>query len=143
MLDLAQVLTFVPTYTATGVGPGIYYVRVRAFTDRRGIPSNEVIVKVGGPAPCFAAPSSPANFVATVSGSIVSLAWTPASAGPVDSYVVEYGVAVAAWNAFDTVSTATSIQVPGVQAGSYFVRIRAQNLCGYGAPSNEVVLTVG
>ena len=140
--DIAQLLTFSARYTATGVGPGIYYVRVRAFTDVRGIPSNEVIVAVGRPAPCYAAPASAASFAATVSGSAVSLAWT-ASVGPVDSYIVEYGQAVAAWSGLDTASTATGLQVPGVQAGTYFVRVRGRNLCGLGAPSNEVVLTVG
>ena len=143
LADLAELLTFssATTYTATGVGPGVYYVRVRAFTYLRGVPSNEIMVTAGRPSPCFAPPSAPGNFVATVSGTTVSLTWT-ASAGPLDSYVVEYGQAVAVWNRLDTASSATGLQVSDVPTGTYFVRIRGKNSCGLGAPSNEALPTI-
>ena len=129
------------TFTATNVQPGIHYVRVRVFTDRLGIPSNEIKVTVGRPAPCFAPPGAPAAFAATVSGSTVSLTWT-ASAGPLDSYVVEYGLAVAVWHRLDTASSATSLQVSNVPTATYFVRIRGENTCGLSAPSNEAIVAV-
>ena len=71
----------------------------------------------------------------------MSLTWT-ASAGQLDSYVVEYGQAVAVWNRLDTASSATSLQVSDVPTGIYFVRIRGENTCGFGAPSNEALLTI-
>ncbi len=143
LADLAELLTFssATTHTATSVAPGVYYVRVRAFTAVRGVPSNEIIVTVGRPSPCFAPPTDPGNFVATVSGSTVSLTWT-ASTGQLDSYVVEYGQAVGVWDGLDTASSATSLQVSDVPTGTYFVRIRAKNICGVGAPSNEAILTI-
>lgn len=143
LTDVAEVFSpgMATTFTATNVAPGVYYVRVRVLTDRRGVPSNEIIVTVGRPSPCFAPPTAPDNFVATVSGATVSLTWT-ASAGQLDSYVVEYGQAVAVWNRLDTASSATSLQVSDVPAGTYFVRIRGKNTCGLGAPSNEAIPTI-
>ena len=141
--DIAEILwaSMATTFTATNVVPGAYFVRARVFTDRRGIPSNEIKVTVGQPSSCFAPPDAPADFVTAVSGSTVSLTWT-ASGGPLDSYVVEAGQAVAVWNRLDTGSSATSLQVPTVPAGSYFVRIRGKNGCGFSAPSTERLVTV-
>jgi hypothetical protein len=133
----------VTTFTATNVGPGVYYVRVLAFGFLRASgPSNEVIVIVGGPSPCFSAPSAPGSFAGAVSGSTVSLTWT-ASAGPVDSYVVEAGQAIGVWNTrLDTATSTTGLTVINVPNGSYFVRVRGKNICGVGAPSNEAVVSV-
>jgi predicted phage tail protein len=135
--------TSVTTFTATNVGPGVYYVRVRAYGFLRvSAPSNEVIVIVGGPSPCFAAPAPPGSFAGAVSGSTVSLTWT-ASSGPVDSYIVEAGQTIGVWNTrLDTATSATGLTVTNVPNGSYFVRVRGKNTCGVGAPSNEAVVTV-
>ena len=143
--DLAAIFTLseATRFTATNVPPRIYFVRVRVFTGAtaNGIPSNEVMVTVGTPASCFAPPGAPVGLVATASGSTVSLTWG-ASAGPLESYVVEYGQAVAVWNRLDTASIATSLQASNVPTGAYFVRVRGRNACGLGAPSNEDIVTV-
>ena len=47
------------------------------------------------------------------------------------------------YRGFDTGSTATTLTVTGVPAGTYFVRVLAKNSSGSSAPSNEIVLTVG
>jgi predicted phage tail protein len=135
--------TNVTTFTATNVGPGVYYVRVRAYGFLRlSAPSNEVIVTVGGPAPCFSAPMPPGSFAGAVSGSTVSLTWT-ASSGPVNSYIVEAGQTIGVWNTrLDTATSATGLTVTNVPNGAYFVRVRGRNTCGVGAPSNEAVVTV-
>jgi hypothetical protein len=135
--------TNVTTFTATNVGPGVYYVRVRAYGFLRlSAPSNEVIVTVGGPAPCFSAPMPPGSFGGAVSGSTVSLTWT-ASSGPVNSYIVEAGQTIGVWNTrLDTATSATGLTVTNVPNGAYFVRVRGRNTCGVGAPSNEAVVTV-
>jgi hypothetical protein len=40
------------------------------------------------------------------------------------------------------VGGATSMTATNVGAGTYFVRVRAKNGCGTGAPSNEVAVIV-
>jgi hypothetical protein len=44
---------------------------------------------------------------------------------------------------FSTGTPATSLSVGNVPAGTYYVRVRGQNLVGTGAPSNEATLVVG
>jgi predicted phage tail protein len=45
--------------------------------------------------------------------------------------------------ALDLGSAATTMTVPNVAPGTYFVRVRARTAAGTSAPSNEIVLTVG
>lgn len=92
------------------------------------------------------APNAPTNLAASVSGSTVTLTWTaPASGESVSSYVVEAGSTSSATNLanFDTGRSAASLVATDVPVGTYYVRVRASNLTGRGAPSNEIVLTVG
>jgi predicted phage tail protein len=69
----------------------------------------------------------------------------PSSPDRATSYVIEAGSSSGATNlaAFDTGSSATTLTVTDVPAGTYYVRVRASNSAGPSAPSNEVVLTVG
>ena len=79
-----------PTFTAVGVSPGIYAVRVRAANAAGvGPASNEVIVVVVGGA-CDAPPPPPRRLTYSVQGSTVTLTWDPAE-GSMPSYVVEAG----------------------------------------------------
>jgi hypothetical protein len=93
--------------------------------------------------------SAPINLTASVSGNTVSLAWAPPAVQDlaVSSYVVDAGSTpdFSAPNlaSFDTRSTSTSLTVPGVPAGTYYVRVRAGNALGLGPPSNEVAVVVG
>lgn len=78
------------------------------------------------------------------SGPTVTLAWTAPAGTPV-SYVVEAsdvpgGPANLA--NFNTGSAATTLVVPNVPVGVYYVRIRAVDASGASAPSNEVQLIV-
>jgi Fibronectin type III domain len=94
----------------------------------------------------LAAPGPSGNLSGSVSGSTVTLNWlAPTSPDPATSYVIEAGSSSGATNiaVFDTDSTATTLTVTGVPAGTYFVRVRAKNSSGSSAPSNEIVLTVG
>lgn len=92
-----------------------------------------------------AAVGMPINLAASVSGSTVVLSWTaPASGDPVSFYVLEAGSAPGLSNlAVAAIPVSSSLTVPGVPFGVYYVRIRAGGAAGPGAPSNEVVVTVG
>jgi predicted phage tail protein len=95
-------------------------------------------------APAFAqAPGAPQNLTASVSGTTVTLSWTPPG-GTVTGYLVEAsatpgGGIIATLN----VVGATSVGVPGVPVGTYFVRVRALNGAAQSVPSNEVTVMVG
>ena len=92
------------------------------------------------------APGAPSGLTASVAGQSVTLTWTaPASGDPVVSYVLEAGSTSGASNLanISTSSTATSYSTSGVPAGTYFVRVRAQNSAGPSGASNEVTVVVG
>ena len=130
-------------FSASGVGNGTYYVRVRAVSaSGTSAPSNEATLVVGG-APC-SAPGSPSGLaVISNSGGTVVLAWNAASGSPT-SYIVEAGSASGLSNlANSDLGLTTTLTATGVGAGTYYVRVRAKNGCGTGAPSNEITLTVG
>jgi predicted phage tail protein len=81
-----------------------------------------------------------------VSGDTVTLSWTAASTpDAASSYVIEAGSSPGAANlaSFDTGTAATGLTVRNVPQGTYFVRVRASNNSGVGAPSNEIVVNVG
>lgn len=129
-------------FSATGVGGGNYYVRVRA-TNAAGAsaPSNEVLLAVA----CTTAPGAPSGLrVVSNSGGTVVLSWTGASGCPT-SYIVQAGSTAGASNLVnsDLGSAATTLTANGVGAGTYYVRVRAKNAFGTGNPSNEITLTVG
>jgi predicted phage tail protein len=128
------------TFTATGVGAGTYYVRVRAAgAFGIGPPSNEVMVVVGsGCAP----PAAPNNLAASVTGSTVTLSWS-ATAGAT-TYVLEAGSGPGQSDllVIDLRSSAATLTATNVAARSYFVRVRAANACGASGASNEAVVVV-
>jgi hypothetical protein len=79
-----------------------------------------------------------------VVGSTVTLTWQPPASGSPLSYVIEAGSSPGNANlaVFDTGSAATTVTVPNVPAGTYYVRVRARS-GGSSGTSNEVVVTVG
>lgn len=145
LANLANVSTgsTVTSFSASGVGIGVYYLRVRAGNaSGTGPPSNEVQLAVGT---CVAAPGAPGSLLATASGSTVTLSWTaPTTGGAPTTYVIEAGSAPGLANLANLVtgSTATSFSAGGVGRGTYYLRIRARNTCGTSPPSNEATLVV-
>ena len=90
-------------------------------------------------------PGVPSNLTATVSSARVTLSWlAPGGGDQPTSYVVEAGSATGRVDLanFDTGTSALSLVVDNVPAGTYFVRVRAKNPAGVSGPSNEFVLTV-
>ncbi len=139
-----------PSYTATEVGPGTYFVRVRAANAQgTSAPSNEVAFAIGTgsvPPSTDGPPGPPLGLAASASGSTLSLLWNPpALGGSPSSYVIQAGsgTGLSDLASFSTGSTATSLTAGGVPAGTYFLRVRAANDSGVSAPSNEAVIVVG
>jgi Fibronectin type III domain len=91
-----------------------------------------------------AAPDAPTNLIGAVAGSTVSLSWIPpVTGGAPSSYVVEAAVTPGGPVVASLPTTLTSLDVPGVRNGTYFVRVRAVNGDGTSQPSNEIAITVG
>lgn len=90
------------------------------------------------------APATPTNLQAMASGSTVNISWTPATTGGTPSV---YDVLAAASPGGAPVAslstTSTSLQVPNVPAGTYYLRVRAANVQGQSDPTDEVSVTVG
>jgi hypothetical protein len=139
--DLASVSTgsSAITFSASGVGAGSYYVRVKAANAAgMSAASNEVVVAVAGG--CATAPSPPGGLTITAnSGGTVGLQWNAASGNPT-TYIIEAGSAPDATNLAnsDLGGTATSLMTAGVRPGAYYIRVRGKNECGVGPKSNEV-----
>lgn len=137
-------LAVLPLGTATSLNVtapnGSYYVRLRAG-NARGLssPSNEVFLTAGP-----VSPGPPQNFDVSVIGSTVTLSWAPPiSGGMARSYLLEAGSASTLSNIAVLPLTATSLTVPAVPNGTYFVRIRGVNRAGVGPASEEISFTVG
>jgi hypothetical protein len=140
--DIASLSVGNSTSFGVGAPPGVYYVRVRARNlAGQGSASTELIVRVGGA--CAGPPGMPATLNAAVNGFGVTLNWgAPTGGEAASAFVVEVGSAsgLTDLTSFDT--TATSLSAVG-PAGTYFVRVRARNACGFGPASNEVVVALG
>ena len=123
------------SYT-TSVGPGTYYVRVRATNDCGPGPAS-VTQQLTVICPPPGTPGTPAT---SVSGTTATLSW--AGVAGASQYQVEVGTAAGASNVTTRAVVATSTQISGLPAGVYFTRIRATNACGTGGASGEAIFTV-
>lgn len=131
------------TVPLVGVGPGIYYVRVRGFNSfGASPPSNEVIVRVGGV--CSGAPSTPTNLAGSVAGGTVVFTWidpSPFQNAPTGYRFaggVEPMVSLAQWGVSGEV-----FRLNGVPAGSYYFWVSGVNACGSSPDSAPIFVTVG
>lgn len=122
---------------------GTYFVRVRAAGAEPGpaaAPTNEIAVRVG----CSALEIPPTNLAATVSGTSVTLTWTPPAFTSVSRYVIEAGSQRGAANlARITVPGADESFTTTAPPGTYYVRVRGENACGATPATPDVWLTVG
>jgi hypothetical protein len=128
------------SFFATGVGTGAYFVRVRGSNaGGTGAPSNEVLLLVGSPC---GSPGAPSNLVAAVSGSTVTLTWTPGAGA--SSYRLQVGSSSGQTDLLDIDlgSTATTLTAFNVGPGTYFVRVRSTDSCSQSAPSNEALVII-
>jgi hypothetical protein len=130
----------VTSFTVPNVPPGTYYVRLHAQNaGGTSAASNEVTVVVVGPAP----PGAPVMQPPVITGSAVLLAWTPASTGGAPaSFLVGASSTPGGPIIASVTVTTTTLTVPNVPAGTYYVRVVASNAVGSSAPSNEVAVVV-
>jgi titin len=124
------------------IGAGVYTVTISA-TDGTEQAQHTFRLTVVGPA-CAGAPSRPTLQPATVSGSMVTLAWSAAGGAAPSSFVILAGSAAGQSKLarFDTGSTSAALTTPAPD-GVYFVRVVARNACGDSPASNEITVTVG
>jgi hypothetical protein len=138
--DLATLPVQLATSLTTPAPNGGYYIRVVGRNRfGSGPPSNELYLRVG-PEPCTS-PPNPGTLAFTVAGPDVRFTWTasPTASG----YTLEAGAAPGdASLATFPLGNVTAFAATG-PPGVYYVRTRARNACGTGAPSNEVVVTLG
>ena len=91
-----------------------------------------------------ALPGAPVGVYGAVKQSTVSLRWSPPLTGGIaTSYLVEAGVAPGQTVYSTPVGLLTTVSVPNVGIGKYYVRVRAKNANGTSAASKEVVVSVG
>ena len=96
------------------------------------------------PPPVVTPPATPSAFTTSVSGSTVSLSWTPGATGSAATgYQLQAGSAPGASNYAALNLATTSLVVPDVPSGSYYVRIVAVNTAGTSAPTADQAVTVG
>jgi len=123
---------------------GVYVVSVAATNaSGNGPESNAVTLTV--PA-SVAPPGAPTGLGATVAGSTVTFDWSaPATGGAPTGYTLVAGLTpgfVSSIAALPLSPSSTSAAVPNVPAGTFYVRLLAQNSGGSSALSNEVQVVV-
>lgn len=129
----------VPAFSASGIGAGNYYLRVRgANGSAESAPSNEEMIPVR--AGCYI-PGTPTEFTQIVRGTNGYLMWNPGNGGKPTNYIL-----MASFVANDP---NPPIAVPlgpnpfftlGIPPGAYYVKILAANACGASGMSNELLV---
>ncbi|MGQ0732818.1 MAG: hypothetical protein ACT4QD_04080 [Acidobacteriota bacterium] len=124
------------------VGPGTYYVRVRA---RRSASTSEISNEVsftigsGGGTVCTVPPATASGVTGSVAGGVATVQWTVVPGAT--SYVVQAGSLPGFSDLFDGdvggVPLVSASVPPGFTA---YVRVIAVNSCGQSAASNEILL---
>lgn len=127
------------SFSVPGVPAGTYYVRVHAQNSGgTSPPSNEVSLTVASLMP----PGVPTLNAPTVSGSTVTLSWTPGSGDGPTSYTLAASVSPGGAPIATVPLTGTGVSFPGVPPGTYYLRLTATNAAGTSAPSADVTLVV-
>lgn len=123
-----------------GVPPGVYYVRLVAVNaGGAGAASNQVTLTVAAPS----LPTAPSLNPAVVSGSTVSFSWTPGlGGGAPTSYVLLASTTPGGPVIASLPVSGTSLSVPNVPSGAYYVRVAGVNSVGTGTPSSPVTVIV-
>lgn len=137
--DLARLPVGARLRYQTAAPAGTYFVRVHGLNAcGQGSASNEIVLTVGGPPP-----APPTGLRAIVDGTTVTLSWEPPAGGSAGTYFrLEAGSGPGLANLATTVTSLTTLVVPGVPRGTYYVRARAGNAYGLGAATPDIVVIV-
>jgi hypothetical protein len=127
-----------PTRTFVGIVSPERILEVRVFS--LGFP---VIDNVAFSANALA-PGTPANLSATATGSTVNISWNaPNTGGSPSLYEVVASLTPGGAPVASLGTSNTSLQVPSVPNGTYYLRVRAANAVGQSPLTGEVAVTVG
>lgn len=134
----------VTSFTTTAAD-GVYVVAVVAVNAAGAGPeSNALTLTLPGG---LGRPDPPTNLQMTIAGSSATFRWSPPQAGgPVEQYVFIAGDVPGFWVpavSIDLPPTQTTLTVPNIPPGTYYVRVYARNRFGPSAySSNEVVVPI-
>jgi len=130
----------IASYNVANVSAGTYYVRLFAQNLGGSSPaSNEVPVTIAAPA----APNAPVLNTAQISGTTVTLTWTPsASGGAPTGFIVRASYAPAGAAIASMPTSTPTLTVTGVPLGTYYVTVQATNAAGTSPASNEITVAV-
>lgn len=126
------------SFVIPGVPPGTWFVRL--FSQNAAgysFGSNEVSFTVAGPS----LPGPPVLNPATVVNRTVTLSWVPGPGSPT-SYVLAAALTPGGAVIATVPLTTTSVSIPAVPSGTYFLRVSGVNALGTGPASNEVAVVV-
>lgn len=131
------------TAIAAVVSPGTYWVRAAAATLAGLGPFSAPVAFVAGGTAALPVPVAPRDLLATQDGTRVVLRWNGSADDVVTSHRIELGSAPGLHDlgTFDT-GTPMRLAAAPLPAGAYWVRVRAGNAAGYGAPSADLPFTV-
>jgi hypothetical protein len=102
-----------------------------------------LIAGVASTAMLAAPPDAPQSLSANVSGNSVTLTWQPApSGGAATGYTVFAALSPGGVPVASLPTSGTALTVTDVPNGVYYVHVRASNLEGMGAASNEAIVVV-
>jgi len=102
-------------------------------------PSPLAVATASVPSTCTV-PGAPHDLSADVSGSAVTLSWSPV--GDAVDYVVLVGRTPATSDTVLTNTRDTSHTIAPIAAGTHYARIHAHNWCGTGEPSGPISFRV-
>ncbi|MGE0816228.1 MAG: hypothetical protein AB7O28_14475 [Vicinamibacterales bacterium] len=128
-----------PVTTLSGVPSGAFYIRARSRNGAQtssGV-SNEVPIVVNVPA----APGTPVDVLASVSGTTLAMTWRNNFTGGTPTGLA-LDVTGSASGTVPIASVTDSLAFPGVPGGSYQLRLRATNAAGTSAASPPINITV-
>lgn len=147
LVDPNRLPQLLSQFATTGVGPGIYYVRVRAVNGAGvSAPSAEIAVPVSAGCQPPGAPTDLAAISRDLSvidrGATVLLAWNAGNGGRPSSYTMHASLSPGGPPVAAFVTPFAYLNVNHVPAGTYYVRVYADTPCGTSPASTEVVVSV-
>jgi hypothetical protein len=128
------------TFSAQAPAVGTYFVRVDAVVNGVPVPSNEISFQVVS---LTVPPTAPTDLATYLNGVAGVLTWNPSS-GNLTHYVLQAGTTPggADIGSFPLAPTATSLVVPSVPPGTYYLRVVPFNGGSAGPASNEATLAM-